>query len=276
MKCGSYLFVRSGHTILVLSVAASILVKKTEIRDGFASGSPTLVSQSAVFCLLVLASLFMYFVTCLTDPGYVQVTKQRYDDSDEDEHSQMLNSEEKAIAHRKCGFCGIEQPLRARHCEECDRCVRKFDHHCPWLDTCVGENNHRYFVIFLCLMAAVITWALFVVWHSFVECRLWSDWFWTNIIFIINLLILVPGGFACWCLLGMHTYIAAVNQTTWEIVSRGRITYLSKLADDVNPFHEGYIRNCYSFLLTSGKRRWERVYAKVIPLKRSEEEEAIV
>jgi len=31
----------------------------------------------------------------------------------------------------------------------CIRCVMKMDHHCPWINNCVGHFNHAYFTCFL-------------------------------------------------------------------------------------------------------------------------------
>lgn len=46
-------------------------------------------------------------------------------------------------------MCVKQQPMRAKHCHMCKRCVHRFDHHCPWIENCVGERNHRWFIIYL-------------------------------------------------------------------------------------------------------------------------------
>lgn len=66
------------------------------------------------------------------------------------------------VERRYCTVCGLDQPLRAKHCKDCNRCVAQYDHHCPWigtfdtfisslhfLGTCIGEKNHLLFYFFL-------------------------------------------------------------------------------------------------------------------------------
>ena len=48
-----------------------------------------------------------------------------------------------------CFECGVISLPRSYHCNVCKRCVERYDHHCPWVNSCIGSHNHSYFIIFV-------------------------------------------------------------------------------------------------------------------------------
>ena len=64
--------------------------------------------------------------------------------------------------------------MRSKHCEDCKKCVRRYDHHCPWLETCVGEKNHKYFWMFLGLMSILILWTFIITWYVYAFVEIYS------------------------------------------------------------------------------------------------------
>ena len=48
-----------------------------------------------------------------------------------------------------CFFCRTIWSSSGVHCMTCGTCVEGFDHHCTFVDNCIGFKNHPYFLSFL-------------------------------------------------------------------------------------------------------------------------------
>lgn len=99
------------------------------------AGAPGhLISQVGFFVSFVLCSTF--FVRGIrTDPGFIPPAEN---DTELKEAINELTDQGRLNGTNYCIFCMVRKPLRSKHCKTCNRCVAKFDHHCPWIWNC-GE-----------------------------------------------------------------------------------------------------------------------------------------
>lgn len=65
-----------------------------------------------------------------------------------------------------CATCRIPRPLRAKHCPLCHCCVARLDHHCYWINNCVGEQNYTLF-LFFCIVMVI---GLLCYWSIIPQC----------------------------------------------------------------------------------------------------------
>ncbi|KAI1916247.1 palmitoyltransferase akr1 [Ophidiomyces ophidiicola] len=108
------------------------------------------------FSFAIFATLtgYFYFLSMLEDPGFVPKVSSR---NQQKTTVMDLLGIWKFDDDNFCVFCLIRKPLRSKHCRRCKRCVSKYDHHCPWIDNCVGSNNLRHFVLYIFALEIGIT-----------------------------------------------------------------------------------------------------------------------
>ncbi|KAE8349296.1 Palmitoyltransferase akr1 [Aspergillus coremiiformis] len=115
------------------------------------STSPILNVLFAVFFSL---TVYFYIYSMVEDPGFVPKLPSR---NQQRAVITELFEQWKFDEENFCVYCMVRKPLRSKHCKRCARCVAKHDHHCPWIDNCVGANNLRHFILYItCLEAGII------------------------------------------------------------------------------------------------------------------------
>ena len=142
---------------------------------------------------------------------------------------------------RYCTLCNIDQPLRAKHCSICHRCVARYDHHCPWLSICIGERNH---CLFLCYLYLQILTILVGICAGVVELADEKNWDYKWYL-RVGLVVAAAGvGVGLSSLAGYQTMLVTCNLTTWEYRSWDKVTYLQGRPRSLkSPFSQGCWRN---------------------------------
>ncbi|KAJ2298282.1 Palmitoyltransferase, partial [Coemansia sp. RSA 2706] len=156
---------------------------------------------------------------------------------------------------RYCRLCKGFKPPRTHHCSDCDRCVLKMDHHCPWTNNCVGFGNQGHFLRFVYMVD--VTCAMAMALHTMRMYELIVDSLngtyyvrqptQTEVAFlIINMtllffVLLLVGILSCY-----HLYLVARNTTTIESREKGRVAKLirsKKCQPTPYPYDLGILRN---------------------------------
>ena len=177
-----------------------------------------------------------------------------------------------------CKHCKImELPLRSYHCPICQRCIRTYDHHSKLVGSCIGENNHLSYILFLFNQSTTFALGIIgLIKRSFFQANL-----------IIKFLIIIYIGIICFFVsififnFIFHVYLLITNQTSFEIFYKEKCPYLAifkqerkkiytergiEIKDELSfrPFDSGIKKNIgyaiYKLFNTYDKMKWEDIY----------------
>ena len=131
----------------------------------------------------------------------------------------MINGHE--VITKFCTTCHLYRPPRCSHCAVCDHCIEKFDHHCPWVGTCIGRRNYQAFLAFI--FTATLSCLLFIAFSLARLVRLTRNGGgdfaaalrteWAAAVIIIHC---TAAAIFVGALSAFHVYLVLTNQTTYE------------------------------------------------------------
>lgn len=163
---------RSNKTMLVF---LGIMLVSFLMITMFVMPCQGIVHLQWVFTVIYFGAMIMFFVTSFKDPGYVTKSSD----------ISFLRLNQYFDPSYLCPTCEVLKPQESRHCYICNRCVDRFDHHCQWLNNCIGIANHSYFFVYLIftwtylLLASIISmWGIGVVLSGTLKTKLLTNAHW--------------------------------------------------------------------------------------------------
>eukprot|EP00094_Tigriopus_californicus_P010234 TCALIF_09873-PA protein Name:"Similar to Zdhhc11 Probable palmitoyltransferase ZDHHC11 (Mus musculus)" AED:0.13 eAED:0.13 QI:0/0/0/0.33/1/1/3/0/436 len=96
-----------------------------------------------VFGVLYSLHLLFHTVSIVLDPADPNL-RHREDHQPVPEFDRAKHNH--VIENGRCHLCNITiSSQRTKHCSVCNKCVSVFDHHCKWLNQCIGQRNYLPF-----------------------------------------------------------------------------------------------------------------------------------
>jgi palmitoyltransferase len=152
--------IQIAHFMLVNVYLCILLLYSYLLRDEL---SVTISEQeSALFYALYVGVLGLHLYLHKHNPGVVsnKESYERHLKSIENDNNSNMNNNEKTSS--------------VGGCPECNAHIYKRDHHCYWIDNCVGYLNHKPFLAYLILLYVTFVYSFLIMLRYFsrLNCKM--------------------------------------------------------------------------------------------------------
>ena len=114
--------------------------------------------------IVVLGTLYAWYLACTKSPGVI--TAKNWKTFDNYEYA-VIYSEGQSYEYED-DRPSIPKLPRSKHDAISNVVVARFDHFCPWLNNAVGEQNYRWFLLFLLMTSATLWYGIWASWSIIV------------------------------------------------------------------------------------------------------------
>eukprot|EP00697_Spironema_sp_BW2_P010110 gnl/Spiro4/25210_TR12545_c0_g1_i1.p1 gnl/Spiro4/25210_TR12545_c0_g1~~gnl/Spiro4/25210_TR12545_c0_g1_i1.p1 ORF type:complete len:338 (-),score=29.11 gnl/Spiro4/25210_TR12545_c0_g1_i1:42-1055(-) len=153
--CWDYFLYERNHAVQALYLvilATCVFAFHTDVAPALNNSRIASPVLSIVFYLSCLVGLVLFISVSTSNPGFI--TQENLSD-----YLHMFEYDGVLFVPSMCRTCSFQKPARSKHCRLCDRCVARSDHHCVWINNCVGVHNILLFLLFVSFHAALLTGA---------------------------------------------------------------------------------------------------------------------
>ncbi|RUS80150.1 hypothetical protein EGW08_012073 [Elysia chlorotica] len=178
----------------------------------------------------------------------------------------------------RTGAGKAEGPPRSGFCKICDAYITVRDHHCVWINACIGASNHRYFLLAMLMFIITGSYACHLTFTTICTPTMYFDWFllpndcrWlyadflTSICFVTALYAAI--GVSCMCVAFIYQFALISQNVTAHELARARglglVSFGGLFAQD-NPNNHGLIRNWVDFWLSTSGRSGLDAYKEAL------------